>query len=141
MPALKGSLKGIWHYVAEPAIGIANSDKKTRFDYAKEHGEMSEDGYQFAILNEKTKNLKRGFKWGLELEDGGYTSNLVEKLGFLNKCYQADEMTQDQYEGTVAQILKDLEEFHVMTAISDDEYRDTLATIQGQVMGAKGFAR
>ena len=139
IPALRGSLKGIWHYVAEPAIGIANSDRKVKLDYAKSEGQMSEDGYQFAILNERTKNLKRGFKWGLEGD--GYTSHLVEKLGHLNKCYMAEELTQDQYEGTVSQILSDLEDFHTMKAITDADYSKTLATIQGQVMGARGFAR
>ena len=139
MPALKGTIKGVWHYLSEPAIGIANSDKKVRLDYAKKTGEMSEDGYQFAILNEKTKNLKRGFKWGLEGD--GYTSHLVEKLGHLNRCYEAEELSFEQYEGTVNQILSDLEDFHVMKAISDEDYRSTLSTIQGQVLGSRGFAR
>ena len=139
IPALKGTIKGIWHYVAEPAISIANSDRKVKLDYAKKNGEMSEAGYQFAILSGKTKNLKRGFKWGLEGD--GYASHLVEKLGYLNKCYEDEEMDTDQYEATVAQIISDLEEFHNMRAISDTDYKSTLETIKGKVIASRGFAR
>ncbi len=139
IPALKGVIKGIWHYMAEPAISVANSDKKTRLDYARQTGEMSESGYQFAILNGKTKNLKRGFKWGLEGE--GYASHLVEKLGYLNSCYNADELDREQYEATVAKILEDLEDFRDMKAVSEKEYADTVETIKGQIIYSKGLAR
>ena len=139
IPALKGTIKGIWHYVSEPVISLSNMEKKSTLDFQKSEGDLSEAGYQFAILNEKTKNLKRGFKWGLDGD--GYSSHLVQKLSYLNQCFQAEELGPEQYEATVAQIIEDLEDFHDMKAITDEDYKGTLATIRGQVVPARGFSR
>ena len=93
---------------------------------------MSRDGLRFSKLEQKTKNLKRGFKWGLEGD--GYTSHLVEKLTCLNNCFNADELDREQYDATVSKIVSDLNDFYEMRAISEKDFRDTLESIRSNVI-------
>ena len=132
LPALKGSLKGFLHYAIDPSITIANSFNTRRNEIALQSGKMSEDGFKFAKLEQKTKNLKRGFKWGLEGE--GYSSHLVEKLDCLNRCFNDDELDREQYDATVSKIVSDLKDFYDMRAISEKDFRDSLEKIRGKVV-------
>jgi len=132
IPALKGSLKGFLHYAMDPSIALADAFKERKNEIAVKSGSMSRDGQEFAKLELKTKNLKRGFKWGLEGE--GYTSHLVDKLHVLNKCFEADELDREQYDATVSKIVSDLKDFYDLKAISEKDFRDTLATIRNDVV-------
>ncbi len=132
IPALKGSLKGFLHYAMDPAITVADSVKTRRNEIAVETGKMSESGFKFAKLDQKTKNLKRGFKWGLEGQ--GYASHLVEKLTSLNSCFNAEELDREAYDATVSKIVSDLKDFYDMRAISEKEFKETLEKIREQVI-------
>ena len=131
-PALKGSLKGFGHYAVDPMIALGDAIVEKRNEASVENGKMSRDGFRFSKLEQKTKNLKRGFKWGLEGE--GYSSHLVEKLNCLNSCFNADELDREAYDATVSKIVSDLREFYDMRAISEKDFRDTLEKIRDNVI-------
>ena len=137
LPALKGSLKGFLHYAIDPAITVKEAVRARRNEVAVQEGKMSTNGLEFARLDAKTKNLKRGFKWGLEGND--YSGHLVSKLEYLNNCFEADELDREQYDATVSKIVSDLKEFYDMRAISEREFRESLERIRGKVIGSRSM--
>ena len=134
IPALKGTLKGFLHYAIDPSIALADAVRTRRNEVAVQSGAMSRDGLEFAKLEMKTKNLKRGFKWGLEGD--GYTSHLVDKLRALNRCFQTEGygLDREQYDATVSKIIDDLKDFYDMKAISEKDFVETQEKIRSEVI-------